>query len=144
MSTEDTKARMRRFYEEVFNRGNLAVVDELLSPNHVFHDPSFPEPIRGPEGFKQYVLMFRHAFPDNTITIEDLIAEGDTIVVRHTYRGTHKGDLMGIPPTGKQVPVTAIVISRSANRKFAESWINGDLLGLMQQLGVVPAPGQAS
>ncbi len=141
MSTEENKARTRRVYEEVFNQGNLAVVDELFSPNHVYHDPGFPEPIRGPEGFKQYAMMYRNAFPDNTITIEDLIAEGDTVAVRHTYRGTHKGTLQGIPPTGKQVMVTAMVISRTVDGKFAETWFTGDILGLLQQLGVVPAMG---
>ena len=144
MSTEENKATVRRLYEEVINRGNLAVVDELVSPNHVFYDPGFPEPIRGPEGFKQYAMMFRNAFPDNTATIEDMIAEGDTVAVRHTYRGTHQGTLQGIPPTGKQVTVTAMVISRFVDGKFAEGWINYDALGMMQQLGVVPAPGQAS
>ena len=144
MSTEDNKALTRRFFEEVFNQKNLAVIDEQVSPDYVEHDPSVPQPVRGPEGLKQYFLMFRTAFPDSTMTIEDMIAEGDTVAVRHTYRGTHRGDLMGRPPTGKQVTVTAISIHKIVAGKFTESWINADNLGLLQQLGVVPVPGQAS
>src|SRR6266446_5250360 len=131
MSTEENKAKVRRVYEEALNQGNMAVVDELVSPNYVGHDPGFPQPVRGPEGLKQYVMVFRTAVPDTTVTI----------AVRHTYRGTHKGDLMGIPPTGKQITVTGIVIHRIADGKFVESWVNADNLGLMQQLGVVPTMG---
>jgi len=141
MSTEENKANVRRVYEEAINQGNMAVVDELVSPDYIEHDPGFPQPVHGPEGLKQYFMVFRTAFPDTTITIEDMIAEGDTIAVRHTYRGTHKGDLMGMPPTGKQVTVTGIVIHRIADGKFVESWVNADNLGLMQQLGVVPTMG---
>ena len=101
MSTEENKATTHHFFEEVFNRGNLLVVDELVSSNHVFHDPDFPEPIRGPEGFKQYYASYRTAFPGNQLTVEDYLAEGDTVVSRWTGRGTHKGELMGIAPTGK-------------------------------------------
>ena len=139
MSTEENKALVRRVYEEAINRGNMAVVDELNSPNYVAHDPGFPQPVRGPEGLKQYFMVFRSAFPDVHITIEDMIAEGDTIAVRQTSRGTHQGDLMGMPPTGKQVTVTGIAIHKIANGKFVESWINADNLGLLQQLGVIPA-----
>jgi steroid delta-isomerase-like uncharacterized protein len=141
MSTEENKALVRRVYEEAINRGNMAVVDELNSPNYVAHDPGFPQPVRGPEGLKQYFLVFRSAFPDVHITIEDMIAEGDTIAVRQTSRGTHQGDLRGIPPTGKQITVTGLAIHKIANGKFVESWINADSLGLLQQLGVIPSMG---
>ena len=144
MSTEENKAIVRRVYEEAINRGNMAVVDELVSPDYVAHDPGFPQPVRGPEGLKQYFLVFRTAFPDLHLTIEDIIAEGDTVVVRHTARGTHQGDLMGMPPTGKQETVTGIAIHRLVNGKFVESWVNAGSLGLMQQLGVIPSMGQAS
>ena len=144
MSTEDNKALVHRFYEEVINRGNMAVVDELTSPNYVGHDPGFPQPIRGPEGLKQYFLVLRTAFPDLHLTIEDMVAEGETVVTRQTSRGTHQGDLMGMPPTGQQMMVTGMAIHRLADGKFVESWINADNLGLLQQLGVIPAPGQAS
>jgi steroid delta-isomerase-like uncharacterized protein len=141
MSTEDNKALVRRFYEEGWNQGNLAVFDELLAPNHVLHDPGFPQPIHGLEGFKQYYGGYATAFPGNQITVEAYIAEGDTVVSRWTGRGTHKGDLLGIPPTGKQVTVTGITINRIANGKIAEDWSNYDMLGMLQQLGVVPPMG---
>ena len=139
MSTEENKALVRRAYKEVFNKGNMAVVDELYTANYVLHDPSGP--VQGPEGIKQYVTMLRSAFPDMHITIEDAVAEGDTVVVRTTGRGTHKGDFMGIPPTGKQVTVAGITIIRIVNGKAEEAWYNGDDLGLLQQLGVVPSMG---
>jgi len=91
---------------------------------------------------KQFVSMYLTAYPDTHFTIEDQIAEGDTVVTRWTARGTHKGPLMGIPPTGKQVTVTGISIGRVVNGKTVEGWSNYDTLGMMQQLGVVPAPGQ--
>jgi steroid delta-isomerase-like uncharacterized protein len=142
--TEANKALTRRFYEEGWNQGNLAVFDELLASNHVLHDPGFPEPIHGLEGFKQYYASYRTAFPGNQLTVEDYIAEGDTVVSRWTGRGTHKGDLMGIAPTGKQVTVTGISIQRIANGKIVEEWSNYDMLGMLQQLGVASMPGQAS
>jgi steroid delta-isomerase-like uncharacterized protein len=141
---EANKALARRFYEQGWNQSNMAIFDELLAPNHVLHDPGFPEAIRGLEGFKQYYASYGSAFPGNQLTVEDYIAEGDTVVSRWTGRGTHKGDLMGIAPTGKQVTVTGISIQRIANGKIVEEWSNYDMLGMLQQLGVAPMPGQAS
>ena len=139
MSAEDNKALARRGFEETMNQRNLTVLDELHVPDFVFHAAS--RTIQGREPFKQFISMFLTAFPDLHVTIEDMIGEGDRVVVRFTYGGTHKGDFMGIPPTGKQVAVTGISIMRVANGKFLEEWINTDL---MQQLGVVSVPGQAS
>ncbi len=139
MSAEDNKALARRGFEETMNQRNLAVLDELHVPDFVFHAAS--RTIQGREPFKQFISMFLTAFPDLHVTIEDMIGEGDRVVVRFTYGGTHKGDFMGIPPTGKQVAVTGISIMRVANGKFLEEWINSDL---MQQIGVVSVPGQAS
>jgi steroid delta-isomerase-like uncharacterized protein len=144
MSTEDHKATTRRFFEEIFNEGNMAVVDEIKSATYVFHDPSFPEAIRGPEGFKRYLMMFRTAFPDLHSTLEVLIAEGEQVTVRFTFTGTQQGAIMGIPPTGKPVKVTAILICRFVDGKIVEGWINYDTLGMLQQLGAIPPPGQAS
>ena len=141
MVTEDNKALARRFYEDVFNYRNLALVDELCSQNHIFHTPS--ETLRGREEFKQFLSQYITPFPDARFTVEDLIAEGDKVVSRYTFRGTHKGDLMGIAPTGKQVTITGIVIERIANGKSEEAWLNFDALGMMQQLGKVPAAEQA-
>ncbi len=138
MSEEQMKTNDRRLYEEAWNQGNMSVVDDLIAPNYVGHDPL--SPIHGPEGFKQYIEMIRSAFPDAHMTIEEQIAEGDKLVTRWTATGTHRGPLMGIPPTEKHVTVTGIVIGRYENGKVVESWGNWDTLGMLQQLGVVPAP----
>ena len=139
MSTEENKALTRHAYE-LANQGNLAAFYELFAPDFVLHNASMA--IRGLEAYKQFLSLYLTAFPDAQSSIEDLIAEGDTVVVRQTFRGTHQGELMGIPPTGKQVSATGIVITRIANGKAVEEWSNYDDLGLLQQLGVVPAPGQ--
>ncbi len=140
MSTEENKAFMHRVYEEVYNQRNLAVLDEVCVPDFVVHYPSMT--FQGLEAYKHFVSLLFSAFPDGRYTIEDMIAEGDRVVVRHTFGGTHLGDFMSIPPTGKYVTTTAIVISRISNGKAIEAWINGDDLGRMQQLGVVRVPGQ--
>lgn len=143
MTTEEYKFIVREVIEEVFNKGNLAVADKAYAASYVGYDPSSPEPLRGPEGVKQDISKYRSAFPDLYFTIEDLIGEGDRVVSRFRVTGTHKGELMGIPPTGKRAEVTGISIVRFAGGKIAEEWSNWDALGLMQQLGVVPAPGEA-
>ena len=140
MSTEDNKALLRRNIEEVLNKGNLAVADEIQATNYVYHGSGGQE-INGPEGFKQFITMFRTALPDFHCTIEDMVAEGDKVAHRLTLRGTHKGDLMGMAATGKQVTISAIVISRFAGGKEVEAWVNLDDLGMMQQLGVAPPMG---
>jgi steroid delta-isomerase-like uncharacterized protein len=114
----------------------------VFAPNYVGHDATLPHDLRGPEEFKQFVRMYRSAFPDLVLTVEDQIAEGDRVVTRFTARGTHRGDLMGIPPTGKRVAVTGISIDRISNGKSVESWTNYDLMSMMQQLGVVPSRPQ--
>ena len=141
MSTEDNKANVRRGFEAV-NQKNLAVFDELLTPDVVFHNASTT--MQGLEAYKQFLSMYMTAFPNLHFTIEDMIAEGDTVVARFTTRGTHQGNLMGIPPTGKQVSGTGMFIDRIVNGKAVEQWGNSDTLGLLQQLGIVPAPGQTS
>ena len=143
MSAEN-KALVRRGLEEIWNKGNLAVVDELTAANHVAHDPANPSAGRGPQAEKQLVTMYRTALPDIHIAIDEMIADGDKVVTRWTARGTHKGDLMGIAPTGKQVTITGITIDRVAGGKVEESWTNWDTLGMMQQLGAVPQMAAAS
>ncbi|MFQ5901607.1 MAG: ester cyclase [Thermodesulfobacteriota bacterium] len=142
MSVEENKAIMRRWYEEVLNKGNLAVVDELIATDCVDHNPLAPELPAGLEGVKQGFTMFRTAFPDVRVTVEDMIAEGDKVVSRLTLRGTHKGEFMGIAPAGKQVTVASIDIVRIAGGKMVEHWDVIDELSMMQQLGVVPPPGE--
>jgi steroid delta-isomerase-like uncharacterized protein len=142
VSAEENKALVRRSFEEVFNQGNLDAVEEIFAPDFVLHDPTSPEEIRGTEGMRQYVSMYRTAFPDLQQTIEDQIAEGEKVATRLTGRGTHQGELTGIPPTGNQVEAPGIVINRISGGKIAESWANYDALGMMQQIGAVPAPGE--
>ena len=139
MSTEDNKALVRRFYEEVINQRNLDLVDELCTTTHVYHNP--PTTLHGREEFKQLLSLYITAFPDARLSVEDQIAEGDKVVTRYTFRGTHQADLMGIPPTGKQVTVTGMIITRTVNGKSEEGWLNFDALGMLQQLGVIPTMG---
>jgi steroid delta-isomerase-like uncharacterized protein len=141
MSTEENKAVVRRIWEEILNQGNLALVDEIIATNYVYHGPGGPE-IKGSEGLKQFFTMYRNAFPDFHSTIEDMVAEGDKVVCRVTWRGTHKGEMMGIAPTGKQVTGTRTVIHRIVGGKEVEGWDCANMLDTMQQLGVVPPIGQ--
>ncbi|MGD9093188.1 MAG: ester cyclase [Anaerolineales bacterium] len=141
MSTEQNKALFRRMVEEVFNRGNIDLVDEFLAPDFIEREELPPGVPPGREGVKQLTSMLRSAFPDFKATIDDMIAEGDKVVVRMTWRGTHKGEFMGIPPTGKSVSFGVIDITRFAGDKFVEHWGIMDSTSMMQQLGAVPAPG---
>jgi len=146
MSTEENKALVRRLIEEVWNQGHLAVFDELYAPDFIFHDPGLPL-VRTREEDKQWIARILKAFSDFHITIEDLIAEADQVVVRLTARGTNTGDLGAQAPhpaTGKHVTITGNVIARIANGQFVEIWHQVDWLGLFQQLGLIPAPGQVS
>lgn len=141
MSVEENKALVRRHVEEAWNKGNLSVLDEIMAPNLVNHNaPPGITPDR--EGFKQIISMHRKAFSDLHVTVEDMVAEGDKVVNRWTVSGTHKGEYMGIAPTGKQVTLTGISIHRIEGGKIVEQWHEVDMLGLMQQLGVVPPPAQ--
>ena len=132
--SEGNKATVRRLIEEVWNKGYMPVADELFAQNYVHHDGSTPDVGRGPEGEKKRATLYRNAFPDFRLTIEDLVAEGETVVARWSGRGTHKGELNGIAPTGKQINITGVSIARFANNKIAEGWVNWDALGLMQQI----------
>lgn len=137
MSTKDNKALIRRFYEEVFNRRNLAALDDFYAPDHVDHTlpPGLPV---SPEGTRQAIAVMLAGFPDLRITIEDMIAEEDRVVTRFTTHGTQQGTFGGIPPTGKQVAVSTIEITRIADGKIAEDWGLDDRLGMLQQLGLAP------
>ncbi len=136
--SEHNKAIVRRLVEELWNKGNLSVADELFAPNYEHHDASTLDFGRGPESEKKRATLYRTAFPDIRLTIEDIIAEGETVMTRWSCRGTHTGDLSGIAPIGKQINISGVTIARLANGKLAEGWVNWDALGLMQQLGVVP------
>lgn len=139
MSTEQNKTIVRRYIEEFWNQANNDTADELLADGYIIHDASSIWSQGDVNGAKQSVNAMRTAFPDLLYTIEDEIAEGDTVVVRWTATGTHLGELMGIPPTGRRGSVTGINIVRLSNGRIHEQWLNWDALGLMQQLGLIPA-----
>jgi steroid delta-isomerase-like uncharacterized protein len=141
VSAEQNQARIRKMIVAI-NAGKLDEADALMASDYIYRSPGMPE-MRGPEGFKQLVSMFRTAFPDLNMVIDDMLADGDKVAFRWTGTGTHQGDLMGIPPTGKRVTTTGLVISRFAGDKVVEDYEIIDTLGMMQQLGVVPAPEQA-
>ena len=141
MSTEQNKAIVLRYHEELFNKGNLSVADEVFDSNYLNTALDKIGLPRGPEGFKQYVSMIRTGFPDFHVTVEDQVAEGDKEVHRVTARGTHKGDFMDIAPTNKQVEMSAIAVDHISGGKVMETWAEVDMFGMMQQLGVIPPPG---
>lgn len=133
----ENKSLVDFFVEELWNRGNLAVVDELCTRDYELHDPSLPSHlVLGRPGLKRLVSMTKEAFPDFTVTIDEQIASGDRVVTRVTQRGTHRGPFMGIPATGKRMTITATSIDRLVNGKLAESWGVSDQFSLMEQLGV--------
>ena len=138
---EDNKQFMQRFVEETINKKNLNAIDELVAMDFVEHVP-FPGQGPGREGLRYAISTFLAAFPDMHWTLEEQIAEGEKVVSRLTMTGTHRGAFLGIPPTGKPVKVWGVVIDVVRDRRFAESRIIMDTLGLMQQLGVIPTPGE--
>jgi predicted ester cyclase len=127
---------VRRVFEEGINQKKLEIFDELLAPNYVNH--SMPTPTPGPEGFKAVVGMFMSAFPDFRVEVEDVITEGDLFSSRGYFTGTQQGDFQGIPPTGRSIKAAYIDIWRIENGKLVENWVNLDMMGMMQQLGVIP------
>jgi steroid delta-isomerase-like uncharacterized protein len=142
MSLEENKAVVRRFnelVEQFWRTGDADAFDEVVASDFAHHSPGLPPDL---EGMKQALPMFRGAFPDMRLTEEDMIAEGDKVVDRVTVRGTHEGELMGIPPSGNQVEFTETHISRIADGKIVERWGQWDALGMMQQISAVPEPGQ--
>ena len=131
---EGNKALLQRFVEEIMNQQDLDLTDELFAADYVMHTAMSPVEVRGPEGLKQMLAMYAIAFPDAQVTIEDTVAEEDQVAFRFTLTGTHNGELMGIPPTGRQVTITGISVHRFADGKFAETWASDDVLGMMEQL----------
>ena len=134
MSIEDNKAIVLLQHEEVWNKGNLAIVDEIYAPDFVCHFNVGPE-WRGREGVRQQVTEHRAAFPDWKEHIEDIIAEGDRVVTRFTSQGTHKGVFQGIAPTDNQVTINEVAIYRISGGKIAEQWGFPDQMGLLRQVG---------
>jgi steroid delta-isomerase-like uncharacterized protein len=129
----------RRIFEEVWNEKKLSVIDELISADYVHHDAQSPSVERGIEGYKQFVNFYLSAFPDLRFTIDDEIEGENSVVTCWTVTGTHHGDMPGLPRTGRPISLTGITIARLSHGKISESWNNWDALGMMQQLGAVPA-----
>ena len=142
MSTEENKALVRRFFDQMLNQADADAGDELFAVDAVDH-AAFPGQVPGREGFKQAVRMVHGAFADIHYTADDMVAEGDRVTTRWTLRGTQTGEFLGIPPTGNQVTVTGINILRFAGGQIVECWEVWDRLGMLQQLGAVREPGQA-
>ena len=140
MSTDQNSEIIRRGFEEGINQRNFACFDELIGENYVNH--SMPAPSPGPEGFRQVVQMFIAGFPDMQVTVEELIADGDSVATRGYWRGTHNGDFMGIPATGRKIDVPFIDWWRLENGKAVENWVQMDMMRMMQQLGMMPEPEQ--
>ena len=141
MSTEANKAIVWQFVERVQNGGDLAALDNLCAPGYVNHSapPGVPA---DREGLRRLTALFRAAFPDGRMTIEEMVAEGDRVATRKTFRGTHRGALLGIPPTGRAVAIGLIDLVRLADGQATESWSIADDLGLLRQLGALPSPEQ--
>ena len=141
--SEENEALVRRYFEEIWNKGNLQLIDELFTTNFVRHGPVGTEgEVRGLEGFKGLVSSYRSGLPDLRIPIEDLIAEGDRVVTRWTAYGTHQGELLGNAPTGNQATVRGILVDRVSGDKIEEVWVAYDTLHFMQQISGVAASGQ--
>lgn len=141
MSTELNKALLRRSLEGAVNEKNISILDEILAHDFVEREQLGPGIPPNVEGTKQFFAMILSAFPDLHCTIEDEIAEGDRVVVRSKWSGTHQGEFMGVPPTGKSVTFPVIDIGRVEYNKVVEHWGQADLMGLLMQIGAIPAPG---
>ena len=140
MSIEAHKATIRRYVDEVQNQGNLSVIDEIAAPRFVNHSapPGYPPTL---DGVKQLALELRAAFPDGSMSIEDMVAEGDRVATRKTFHGTHQAPFMGIPATGRSVAIGMVELVRFEDGKVIEHWLQADMLGMFQQLGVVQTGG---
>ncbi len=138
---EDNIAAIRRWLEEGWSKGNLAVADEMIGSSFSVHGAGGQVVRSGPEGAKQLVAAWRAAFPDGRMTVDDIFAEDDRVVIRMTWSGTHTGEFYGRAPSGKKVSVSSIGIDRLLNGKVVEGWGELDMLGLYQQIGALPRPG---
>ena len=143
VSTEYNRALVRRFVDEVQSAGNTGLIDEICSPEFDNHSTP-PGTPTDREGIKVVTAIFRRAFPDSYFTVEDMVAEGDKVATRKTFHGTHEGEFMGIPPSGRTVTMGLIDIVRISEGRVVEHWSMGDNLDMVRQLGVVPQPGESA
>ena len=145
MSTEENMALVRRYAEEGWGKKNLAVMDELVAPDMVDHNPiGMMDQQQGAEGVKRTILSLQTAFPNFSMTCDEMMADKDRVALRWTIRGTHQGPLMGIAPTGKSIAFSGANIFRLRGGKIVEESGMADIAGLLQQLGALPMHGQAS
>ena len=141
MLVEENKAVVRRYFEEAWNKQNLDVVDEIIAPDLLDHEVDGSEQKSGPEDVKSYLAgYYLKALPDVDITVEFQIAEGDMVLTYVTVRGTHQGELLGVPATGNPIEVTGMSVDRIERGKIVEGWVSWDQLGLLKQLGANPKP----
>lgn len=141
MPAAENKELVRRYFNEVANNGNLDLVDEMFAPDYLHHDPANPDPrgVVGPQGVKDHLLSLTRGFPDVRFEIDDVVADGDEVLVRWTATLTHTGDYFGIPPTGRRAEITGINWWRVRDGRALEGWVNRDDFGLFQQLGLIPS-----
>jgi steroid delta-isomerase-like uncharacterized protein len=140
--SEESKRLFQRYFDEVTNQGNLDLADEMFATDYAHHDPANPDhAIGGVQDVKFHLMALRNAFPDLNFQVDDMIAEGDRILVRWTATLTHTGDYFGIPPSGKTATITGMNAWRVAGGKAVEGWVNRDDLGLLRQIGAIPTPG---
>ena len=141
MSTDENKAIFRQGYDELFNKGNLAIADKLYAAGYIMNHTDPVNLSHGPDGIRQYVSATRSAFPDIRVTVDDIVAEGDKTVARFTMEGTQTGQFFSAPPSGKRVVWSGIILSRYGGGKILEETVNVDSFGLIVQLGIIPSPG---
>jgi steroid delta-isomerase-like uncharacterized protein len=141
MSTEQNKTLVRRVFEEIFNANNLVAVDELIASDYVYHRPARPE-FRGPATYKQLLATFRAAFPDVHFTVEEMLAEGDSVFSRWRFTGTHQGEFMGVAPTQKRITAAGMLLSRCADGRLVEELELMDELSILRQMGALVIHGQ--
>lgn len=139
MSVEQNKSVVRKFFEEIMNKGNLNLIDELVASNWVNIDSALP-PLEGQEGARKLVMIFRSAFPNMHAEIPDLIADGDRVAAVFSGSATQNGEFMGFPPSGKSVKLNGIGVFRLTDGRLAENRVNVDMLSVLQQIGAVPPP----
>jgi steroid delta-isomerase-like uncharacterized protein len=139
VAEEENKAVIRRWIE-AFNQRDMQAEADVLAPGYVAHVPGAPGPLEGLEAWRQFTAPFTEAFPDLRLTVQDIAAEGDTIAARVAFRGTHRGEFLGIPPTDKEVAFSSMEFNRVVDGKVEEHWVELDVFGLMQQLGAIPEP----
>jgi steroid delta-isomerase-like uncharacterized protein len=142
VSAEKNKAVIRQWIE-AYNERDLEAEAAVLAPGLVVHVSAVPGPLEGLEAWRRFTGSFSEAFPDLRLTVEDFAAEGDTVAARVAFRGTHRGEFQGIPPTGKEVAFSSMEFNRVRDGKVEEHWVELDLLGLLQQLGAIPEPGHS-